>query len=148
MKLFAYSRTQAGIERLARQRQAERPTAVILPFKPRPAPPQAPLHVPSSHEVSRARHFAFLASIDIATKTPAKLLIERVAAWYGLTYADIIRDCRVRNAVAARDDAIRAVFEATDDCSQPWLGKQFLRDHTTVRNSLLKTGSKVCAKQR
>ncbi len=146
MQLFAYSRTQAGIERLARQRQAQKPTAVILPFKPRSAPPQAPLCIPSTHEVSRARHMAFLASIDIATKTPVKLLIERVAAWYGLAYIDIIGLGRTRICVAARDDAIRAVFDANPDATQPWLGKQFLRDHTTVRFSLLKTGSKTCVK--
>jgi hypothetical protein len=153
--MYAYSRTMAGAQRLAEQRGRTFPA--IEPLKPKPAPAASPVasnvvrlrrpptsfatrRLPSGADFSRAKHLEFLAGLEISTQTPVKLLIERVAAWHGFTYIDIIRDCRQRKFFQARLDCIVAVKLAYPEATQPWLGKRFCRDSTTMFYALRKRG--------
>lgn len=71
-------------------------------------------------------------------------LISMVAFWHGIPMDEIYRDVRSREAVAARHDAMVAVFL---NCtleggppSLPALGRIFNRDHTTCLFALRKHG--------
>ncbi len=79
-------------------------------------------------------------SIDIrAVKPPVRQIIERIAAFHGTTYDQIVGVRLDRGLVAARHDAIKAVSDARPDLSSPQIGKFFNRDHTTILHALAKT---------
>jgi hypothetical protein len=156
MKSYAFTHTQAGIERRLRERalrlpiiepqKAEPPLAaspvanVVLPFrKPAVAPPPA---INLAKEISRAKHLAFLASIRISTAPmPILLLINRVAAWHGFTCEEMIQQCRKHDRVDARADCVAAVKKAYPKMSLPRMGQLFGgRDHTTILHYLRKRG--------
>lgn len=75
-----------------------------------------------------------------ASCTPARIIVERVAAFHAMKPAQIFSHRRDRKTMAARHDAIRAVAEARPDMSLPQIGRVFGgRDHTTILHSLRKT---------
>lgn len=63
-------------------------------------------------------------------------IIRRVAAQYGLTYADIVGRDMFSHVVHARHEAIRAVHEAHPTYALNKLGRIFDRDHTSIINAL------------
>jgi hypothetical protein len=66
-----------------------------------------------------------------------KAIIRRVAAQYGVTYDDIVRDDRTALFVTARYAAIKAVREAHPNLSIKHLGRIFGgRDQSSIRNAL------------
>lgn len=69
-------------------------------------------------------------------RTPVRSLIERVAAFHGLSYEVIVGPRRDRASVAARFDAIKAVHDARPDLTTPQIGKHFNRDHTSILHAL------------
>lgn len=76
-----------------------------------------------------------------APRTPARDLIERVAAWHHVTVADIMSRSKRQRFIEARFDAIAAVQIAHPGLSLHGLAKIFGgRDHTTILNSLQRRG--------
>ena len=156
MKLYAYSRTMAGAQRLAQQRQAL--PAPVEPQKPERAPTVTPKasnvlrfrippivvetrRMPKAKDFSRAKHLEFLATLHIATSTPFTILIGRVAAWHGFTAEQMIESHGPRARIEARADCVLAVKQAYPKASLPKLGKIFGgRDHTTILHYLRKRG--------
>ncbi len=155
-KLYAYSRTMAGAQRLAQQRG--QPIAAIeavreeialvavsvasnvLRFR-RPAIAYETRRMSSPADFRKAKHLAFLADLHIANSTPYSVLIARVAAWHGFTAEQMIEPCRKRDRIAARADCIFAVKQAYPKASLPKLGQIFGgRDHTTILHYLRKRG--------
>ena len=97
--------------------------------------------MPSSDQFIRAKHMAFLASLHIATTTPAAVLISRVAAWHGFTADEMIESHGPRSRIEARIDCIIAVKWAYPSLSLFRLGQIFGgRDHTTILHYLRKRG--------
>lgn len=114
----------------------------------------------ASHVSASARIAAIDRQLEIARRkyqvapvarsaTPARAMIEMVAAWHGLTGADILSNSRKRVIVTARRDAIVAVMH---NCrimgrplSYPEVGRVFGRDHTTILFAIgkIKRGSHV-----
>lgn len=164
MKMYAYSNTQAGIAR--RQQERGQPIAAIEAVREEIAPVGTPVannvlrfrrppiahetrRMSSASEFSRAKHMAFLDGLHIATQTPIRVLINRIAAWHGMTHADIMSKTRKRKYVNARDDAIAAVkaLKPKDggrlSYSLPMVGRIFGgMDHTTVLASLRRTAKR------
>ncbi|MCA0032732.1 hypothetical protein [Mesorhizobium sp. B263B2A] len=155
MRVFAYRATAAGIARRASERgqpiaaieavEAERAPTVtpkasnVIRFR-RPPVAHETRRMSSAQDFRRAKHMAFLAGLDISTQTPVKALIDRVAAWHGFSHDDIIKDCRQRKLYEARLDCVVAVKQAYPEATQPWLGKRFHRDSTTMFYALRKRG--------
>lgn len=147
------ARTMAGARRIAAQRMerlhADRqglpakiaPVASggVLKF-PTFHSAYQPMRIPSSTEVARARHLAFLADLEILDRTPARVIIERVAELHRMTAGDILDQGRSRKYIEARFDAIAAVRLAYPEKSTPWLGRLFHRDHTSILHALEKRG--------
>jgi chromosomal replication initiation ATPase DnaA len=80
---------------------------------------------------------AMYRTIDVRdSKTPVRALIERVAAFHGVSFEDILGPRRDRKTVAARFDAIAAVHKARPDLSLPQMGRHFHRDHTSILHAL------------
>jgi len=80
---------------------------------------------------------AMYRAIDVRdSKTPVRPLIERVGAFHGVSFDEIIGPRRDRKTVAARFDAIAAVHKARPDLSTPQLGRIFNRDHTSILHAL------------
>ena len=75
-----------------------------------------------------------------AARTPAREIIERVAAWHQLPSAFILSTSRRRFIVEARFDAIAAVKLAHPSISLHRLGEIFGRDHSTIFDALRKRG--------
>lgn len=69
-------------------------------------------------------------------KTPVRSLIDRVGAFHGISFEDIVGPRRDRKTVAARFDAIAAVHKARPDLSTPQIGRHFNRDHTSILHAL------------
>lgn len=135
MKMYAYSHTQAGIERRAQQRGLASATA-------EPSQQRRALAVsPVASNVVRL----------VIPMTPAQKIIHEVAAKYGLKPADIIGKCRARHIIPARDEAIAAVKElkAGKDkwsYSLPVIGRIFGdRDHTSILASLRRSAKRGLA---
>jgi hypothetical protein len=125
MKVYACSHTQAGIERLAQQRQPL--PAIAAPSKPERAPQPAP----EPCTIIRL----------VIPRTEAQQIIHDIAHKHGLTFADLVGKGRYRRIVTARDEAIAAVKALTngDRCSfsLPVIGRIFGgKDHTSVLASL------------
>lgn len=122
-RLFAYSATQAGIARLARERQA----------------PALTVEAPKPERVSAPRPVANVVRLVIP-RTEAQQIIADVAHAHGLTYADLIGKERWRHFVAARHEAIAAVKNAKPVLTLPQLGRLFRRDFSTIAHALKKMG--------
>ena len=73
-------------------------------------------------------------------KTPAQLLIKRVALKYGVTYEDILSPAKPTKLVRARFEAIKLVHETYPNKSLPEIGRLFKRDHTSILHVLRKMG--------
>jgi hypothetical protein len=152
MFVARYSHTQAGIDRRAQQRGRPLPAieaakveskhvatqSNVVRFRKRPARVYVPTRIPSAKEVSRARHMAYLATVNFRPKPED--LIKRVAAWHDLCYRDIITDIRFRHFVEARNDCIAAVRIAFPKYSLECLALTFSRTHVSVLNALRKRG--------
>ncbi|TIN80721.1 helix-turn-helix domain-containing protein [Mesorhizobium sp.] len=121
MKLYAVSRTQAGIERRAQQRQA--PTAAG-------SQERAPAAARKADNVVNL----------VIPRTEVQQIIADIAHKHGLTYADILSPSRFRNLVTARYEAIAAVKTAKPMYSLLQLGRLFHRDHSTIVYALRKAG--------
>lgn len=71
-------------------------------------------------------------------------IISQVAAWHGLVHNDILGPSRERHVVAARFDAIVAVYENCTVQGRPMstneLGRVFNRDHTSILSAFRKRG--------
>ena len=90
--------------------------------------------------------------VEVDTKTTAKQLIQRVAAWHeGVTPQDILGKSRSHHIVAARFDAIVAVYlNCRIDGKRytlPALGRCFGRDHTSVLNALRHRGIETASRE-
>lgn len=144
MFAVAYRNTEAGI----RRRMAER-----MPPKPEPTKP-APAKIvmfpasPEQQRIERERceNLAALNRPPVPRLTSARELIARVAAWHGMTLDDVIAPDRRVPVVAARVDAIAAVWcNCLIEGARPTtcaLGRVFKRDHATVLHALRKAGLK------
>lgn len=124
-RLFAYSATQAGIARLARERQA----------------PALTVEARKAERVSAPAPVANVVRLVIP-RTKAQQIIHDVAQKHGLTYDDLIGHRRYRHIVPARDEAITAVRALAKD-GDKWsfslhvVGRLFGgRDHTSVLTAL------------
>lgn len=152
------TRTMQGAARRAKEREQGAP-AIMEPPPQRRALAVSPVasnvvrfrrptivhhtawRMPSSDQFSRAKHLAFLASLHIATNTPAAVLISRVAAWHGFTAEQMIESHGPRARVEARIDCIVTVMQAYPNLSMQRIGKIFGgRDHTTILHYLRKRG--------
>lgn len=72
-----------------------------------------------------------------------KQIITAVAKEHGLTHEDIIGKSRKANIVAARYEAIEAVYRARPKLSLKGISRYFGdRDHTTIIHALTKRGIK------
>lgn len=72
-------------------------------------------------------------------KQPARCIIERVSAVFGIPYREIMGVSRTREVVAARQAAMYEVRKLRPDLSLPQIGKIFGgRDHTTVLHAVRK----------
>lgn len=71
-------------------------------------------------------------------------LISMVAAWHGLTYSDILGKSRAHVVIAARFDAVAAVYGQCRMDGRKYslgeLGRLFKRDHTTALWALKRMG--------
>ena len=123
-KLYAYSRTMAGAQRLAQQRG--QPVAAIEP----PKPERVPVATPEPSNVVRL----------VIPRTEAQQIIADIAHKHGLTYADIVGKSRRRRIIEARFDAVAAVKTARPMMSLNQLGRLFRRDHTSALAALRKRG--------
>ena len=101
-KLYAYARTMAGAERLARQR-------------PPPCKPQLP--EPETSTV-----------VKLIPRTEAQQIIADIARKYGVTYADMRSRDLSKHVVTARHEAIVAVKAAKPHLSLVQIGRLFHRD--------------------
>ncbi|RWC00620.1 helix-turn-helix domain-containing protein [Mesorhizobium sp.] len=117
MKVYAVSRTQAGIERRAQQR-----SAIAEPPKPEPAPAAKP-------EIS-----------NVVKLVTARHVIDLVARMHGCTYAEMRGPSRQYRIVAARDAAMCAVMVLKPNLSRGQIGLLFNRDPSTVLHALKKRG--------
>lgn len=76
-----------------------------------------------------------------APKTPAREIIERVAAWHLVTAAEIMSRSRRQHVVEARFDAVAAVKLVHPQLSLHGLARIFDgRDHTSIWNALQRRG--------
>ena len=123
-KLYAYSRTMAGAQRLAQQRGV--PALTVEARPPEPAPASAPV----VDNVVRL----------VIPRTVAQTIIADVAHRHGFTYAEILSPSRRRKLVQARFDAIAAVKRAKPVMSLEQLGRLFRRDYSSIRHALVQRG--------
>lgn len=73
--------------------------------------------------------------------------IQIIADQHGVSIADILGPRKMRNLIAARFDAIVAVYENCRDTkgnrlSYPAIGRLFERDHTSIMSALKRRGHK------
>lgn len=113
-------------------------TAQIVPFPV--SPEQARI------ERARADNLAAVSRPPVPRTTSARELIARVAAWHGMTLDDVMSPIREVPFVAARVDAMAAVWcncllegKKPTTCS---MGRAFKRDHATIFHALRKAGLK------
>lgn len=161
MKLYAYSRTMAGAVRIVPDEGFQRRTplrdrlnAMSLEWEARrQAKVDAEREALERAREQAAAHIARWKNkrpvkpvvIDIAeVNTAHGDIIARVAAWHGMTTADIMCKSRADRLVAARHDAIVAVylncrFEGKR-ASLLKLGRIFGLDHTSCLFALRKMG--------
>ncbi|OBQ68939.1 hypothetical protein EFV37_29315 [Mesorhizobium loti] len=123
-KLYAYSRTMAGIARRASERG--QPIAAIEAVREE----IALVAVPVADNVVRL----------VIPRTEAQTIIADIARKHGLKFADIIGKSRRRNVIEARFDAVAAVKTARPSMSLNQLGRLFRRDHTSALAALRKRG--------
>jgi chromosomal replication initiation ATPase DnaA len=123
-RVFSCARTQAGIQRLARERQA--PALTVEARKAEAAPVVAP----------KASNVVRL----VIPRTGAQQIIADIAHKHGLTYADILSPSHRRKLVVARHDAIAAVKNAKPVISLEQLGRIFRRDYSSIRHALVQRG--------
>ena len=147
MILVAYQRTMAGAKQFVPdhgiQLRKPPPAPIVAPerrqvlrFMPRPP---MPVFIWSKPEKPR-----YLAVEPLPLSSP-KEVIARCVAWHpGVTVEDIMSQCRTHRIIAAKHDAIAAVYE---NCridgrrySLPELGRAFGRDHTSILAALRKRG--------
>lgn len=87
-----------------------------------------------------------LAYLDGPQYRPMRDMIEKVCAWHpGVTYADVVGPSRKRPVIAARFDAIAAIWinckVGGERPSLPVLGRAVGgRDHTSILSALRKRG--------
>ncbi|TIP70564.1 MAG: hypothetical protein E5X53_26235 [Mesorhizobium sp.] len=124
MKVYAVSRTQAGIERRAQQRQA--PAAAAEPRSQERAPAVAPV---TGNVVNL-----------VIPRTEAQQIIADIAHQHGLTYEDMLSPSRRVEIVEARFDAIAAVAIAKPHLPKGQIGKMFRRDPKTILNAFYRRG--------
>lgn len=76
-----------------------------------------------------------------ASRTPAREIIERVAAWHNVSVADLMSRSKRQVVIEARFDAIAAVKLVHRHLSLHGLAKIFDgRDHSTIHNALRRRG--------
>ncbi len=75
-------------------------------------------------------------------KTPARQIIQQVAAAHGFTTEDVVGGGLKKKLVQARFDAIKAVADGRPDLSLPQIGHIFNRDHTSIIHALKKRGGR------
>ncbi len=83
---------------------------------------------------------AIIKHASVGSKTPAQLLIKRVAMKHGVTYEDIVGPTKPTKLVKARFEAIKLVHETYPCKSLPEIGRLFKRDHTSILHVLRKMG--------
>lgn len=83
--------------------------------------------------------------VETGNGSSAKRIIQMVALAHGVRVSDILGRRRDKLVYAARQDAVKAVAEARPDLSLPQIGRIFDRDHTTILNSLRKSGARRAA---
>jgi hypothetical protein len=162
--IAAFSRnTEAGIAR----RAAERRQALLAASQEPSEPPQAPDEAPKPESepckvlpfrrkpvekpeyraiISECRHRAFLAAFQPYSRPSGRDIIAMVAAWHGLTAADILGRSRSTPIVEARFDAVCEVYRTAringGMYTLPALGRLFHRDYSTCYHALHKRGFK------
>lgn len=124
MKVYAVSRTQAGIERRAQQRQEPEATAESRSQERAPAAARGADNVVNL----------------VIPRTEAQQIIADVAHQHGFTYEDILSPSRSAKIVEARFDAIAAVAIAKPHLSKGQIGKMFRRDPKTILNAFYRRG--------
>jgi hypothetical protein len=77
--------------------------------------------------------------LNLLTPCHSRFLVRLVEAWRDLPPRTVAGPSKERHVVAARDEAIRLIFQHTQN-SLPMIGHIVNRDHTTVLHSLRKTG--------
>jgi hypothetical protein len=112
-----------------RERAEETPLLTLVPKQePKPLPKlEPPRPTPVAEIASHPRR-----------------IIAQVAAWHGMPFGDVVGRSHKRPTVAARHDAIVAIYI---NCridgrrySMPELGRLFKRDHTTILSVFNKFG--------
>ncbi|GAA2887709.1 chromosomal replication initiation ATPase DnaA [Aminobacter niigataensis] len=73
-------------------------------------------------------------------RTPAREIIDRVAAWHQVPVSLVLSDDRHRVVVEARFDAIAAVKLAYPGMTSTRLAQTFGRHHTTILDALKRRG--------
>lgn len=64
----------------------------------------------------------------------ARQIADEVATRYGLTFADFKGRSRIRAIAWPRQEAMAAIYD-TGRFSEPWIGRLFGRDHSTVHHA-------------
>jgi chromosomal replication initiation ATPase DnaA len=157
MQLVAYRNTMAGAKRIIREapekRQSSRDRLIQLSLDY-----QARLRERERRETERQERIRNavakqkadwrrrLAAMRNAAAPPTHHgdIIEMAAAWHGVAVEDVMSVSRNRKVVAARTDAIGAVWLNCEvEGARPTLpsvGRIFKRDHTTILHALRKLG--------
>lgn len=148
MRAVAWKNTQAGIDRRRALARVEAPRREIVPetiqTQPEAVSASAEVIPFARPEIDR------LAYLDAPTRRPARQIIDMVACWHGLVARDILEDSRFNHIMAARHDAVAAVYL---NCMRfhegEWtrlslmrMASIFDRDHTSILHSLKKQGLK------
>jgi hypothetical protein len=157
MQLFAYKNTMAGAKRIVQDIQPpklsgrERLAQISLDWQRRQAEraeeeEKRRERIRIQVAAEKAKWAKKLENVGkIVVQAPHYIdLIERVAAWHGYTLDDIFSLSKTDRVVAARCDAMAAVWlNCRLEGKSPTLlsmSRAFKRDHTTVLFSLRKSG--------
>lgn len=140
----AKSRRERVIEMARRWNEAH---GNVVPIRPAPLLMPDPVDLEQREiEAERQANLAELRKTPVECRASVKEVITRVAAWHGLSYAEIIADGRFRHIVNARRDAVVAVWlNCLIEGKPPTLAaisRAFNKDHTGILNILRKTGLK------
>lgn len=125
------------VDRLDLNAEDEPADAQTLAAKPETA--REPSSVP---EPARLAPGAFTGNLQAwgPIQTPALRLVAQVAAWHGLTPADILGLSRTLAVIEARHDAIAAVCLSRPDMPYTVVARVFERDHSSIIHAVKRRG--------
>lgn len=138
----AKSKRERIIEMSRRWNEAR---GVVVPIRPVPLPLPNPAELEQREiEAERDANLAELRRTPVERRASVREVITRVAAWHGLSYAEIIADGRFSHIIIARRDAVAAVWlNCLIEGKPPTissLSRAFSKDHTGILNILRKMG--------